>query len=696
MAGLSKLINRFNVVKQIPIFSKLNWLEIHQIARKSTVAEYKKGDVIAKEGNPADYFYCLISGRLQAYTLTSTEKKENIEFIHRGMHFGIISALTGENHSHNFEAINDSVVLKISREDFQNILSSMPHLAIELSQSLSKRVREQVKGKKSVFESTIVSVYSPVKGTGSSTYAVNLALALQKETKKNVIYVEIQTKEDQADQNSYPKWKTKAVVLSEIFGDHERIVNSIQKNDLPVDLLNITLEADDLTAGTIPQEELARQISPFVSSLVGNYNYVIVDLPNNMDDAVFETLTQSDLVHLLTSDRKKDLEIISSTIDRLENGLKGNFREERINVIIRSIHDKVYLSFEEINSFIDYNVYMMLPNIQSDDHDGEYQSKSMDIQKYHPNSPYAKAVTRVARQVGGVMVGLVLGGGAALGVAHVGVIRVLEKENIPIDIVVGSSMGALIAAIWSTGRNADELEIVAREFEQKSAMLKLFDPVIPISGLVGGRLIKLWLKKHLGTRTFYSAKIPLKIVSYDLVRREELVLESGSLVDAVRESVAIPGVLEPVQRDGRVIIDGGVLNPLPTNVLTSMGVKKIIAINVLQSPDDVMNGYEILEHEMKKKRDIPFKKAPFHFVMFRLGQLMGKALNPNIADIIVRTLQASEYVIAEESAKHADVVIHPDLVGINWFELNRVDDLIKAGEEATRKHLPEIKKLVEE
>ncbi len=694
MAGLSKLINRFNVVKQIPIFSKLNWLEIHQIARKSSVMEYRKGDIIAKENDPADYLYCLISGRLQAYTL-SGEKKVNIEFIHRGMHFGIISSLTGENHSHNFEAINDSVVLKIPKDEFQNILTSMPHLAIELSQNLSKRVREQVKGRRNVFESTIISIYSPVKGTGSSTYALNLALNLQKETKKKVILVGIQTKEEPPD-GSFPRWKIPPVVLSEIFGDHEKIVASIHKDELPIDVVHVALEANDLTAGTVPQDELIAQISPFVSSLVGNYNYVVVDLPNNMDDAVFATLTQSDLVHLVSTDRKKDLEIISTAIDRLETSLKAHFREERIKVIVRSVHDKVYLSFEEINSFIDYNVYMMLPNIQSEDFDGEINCKTMDIQKYNPQSPYVKALTRVAREVGGVMVGLVLGGGAALGVAHVGVIKVLEEENIPVDIVVGSSMGALIAAIWATGKNAAELEIVAREFEKKTAMLKLFDPVVPISGLIGGRLIKLWLKKHLGAQTFYSARFPVRIVSYDLTRREELVIESGSLVDAVRESIAIPGVLEPIRRGERVIIDGGVLNPLPTNVLTSMGIKKIIAVNVLQSPDDVVQGYEIFEHEHKKKMSIPFFKAPFHFVMLRLGILLGKAFNPNIADIIVRTLQATEYVIAEESGKHADVVIHPDLVGINWFELNRVDDLVRGGEEATRKHLSEIKKLVEE
>jgi NTE family protein len=698
MAGLSRLINRFNVVKQIPIFSKLNWLELHHIARKSVIAEFKKGDCIAKEGDPPDNFYCLVSGRLQAYTLTASAKKENLEFIHRGMHFGVLSSLTGENHSHTFEAINDSVVLKIPREDFQGILNSIPHLAIELSQSLSKRVREQVKGNKNAFESSIISVYSPVEGTGSSTYALNLAINLQKETKKKVIFVSIHDRPSHVISHpGFPKWKKPAVVLPDIFGDHEKILDSIHKGSLPVDLLNITLLSNDRHSANLSPSDLAQEISPFVSSLVGSYNYVIVDLPNNMDDTVFETLTQSDLVHLVTTDRKKDLELVRNDIDRLQNGLKGHFRQERIKVIVRSIHDKVYLSFEEINSLIDYNVYNLLPNIDSDEIEGIHETDIIDFEKLNPHCPYIKAVTRIARQVGGVMVGLVLGGGAALGVAHVGVIRVLEKEDIPVDIVVGSSMGALIGALWVTGRNADQLELVAREFEKKVAMLiKLYDIPNPVKGLIKGWRIKVWLRKHLGSRTFHSTKIPLKIVSYDLIRREELILDNGSLVDAVRESIAIPGVMEPVQRFGRVIIDGGVLNPLPTNVLADLGIKKIIAVNVLQSPDDTFQSQEMYDHELKKKMDVPFAKAPFHYVGFRIGRFFSRVFNPNIADIIVRTLQASEYVIAEQSAKLADVVIHPNLIGINWFELYRVDELIKSGEDAARKNLPEIKKLMQD
>ena len=576
MGSFSSLINRLNLLKQIPVFDKLNWFELQKIARKSVIAEFKKGEVISEEGSPPDFFYCLISGRLQAYTITSSGKKENVDFIHRGMHFGVISVLTGENHSMSFEAINDSVILKIPAEDFQNILKAIPHLGVELSQHLSRRIRRKVKGTKSIFESTVISVYAPVKGVGSSTYAVNLALSLQKETSKRVVLVNIfisrdsELKASTTQDQATPHWRQSAIDLNQIVDDHEKILEKVIKDDLKIDFLNVVFNPDDTS--------LKNMIGSFVSAFVGDYHYVVVDLPNQMDDTVLETLTQSDTIHLITSDRKRDLDSIRRVVDRLETTLQERFRVDQIRVIVRSLHDKIYLSFEEINKVIDYHVYGALPAIQHSELTEKIETENLFLMRSHHRSRYAKAVTRIARQIGGVSVGLVLGGGAALGVAHIGVIRILEKEDIPIDVIVGSSMGALIGGLWAIGKDSDELEQVAREFEKRITMLKLLDPpVFPISGLIHGRAIKRWLKKHYGARTFYNVRIPFKVVAYDLVRREELVIESGSIVEAVRKSIGIPGVIKPIKEQDQLIIDGGVLNPLPTNVLASRGIKKIIA-----------------------------------------------------------------------------------------------------------------------
>ena len=257
-------------------------------------------------------------------------------------------------------------------------------------------------------------------------------------------------------------------------------------------------------------------------------------------------------------------------------------------------------------------------------------------------------------------------------------------------------MGALIGGFWAAGLSIRELESAAREFEKKLNMLKLCDPVFPISGLIGGRMINRWLKKHIGNKTFYGARVPLKIVAYDLRRREEIIINTGPIFKAIRQSIAIPGVIEPVCKNGQVIIDGGVLNPLPTNVLVSRGIKKIISVNVLQSPEDVSESYDIVQHQLKEEASVPIYKNPWKFITFRLGRLFSKMITPNISDIIVKTLQATEYVIAEQSAQQADIAIHPDLVGIDWYELDKAQQLIQAGENATRALLPDIKKLIEE
>ncbi len=694
MSSISKIVNRIAVIKQLPVFSNLKWYEQNTIASKCIFVEYKKGEIICKENTPADAFYCVVSGRVQAYAAALNGEKGDVDFIHRGMYFGIISLLTGENHSLTFEAINDSVLVKIPKDDFFKILEIVPKLGIEFSQSLSRRLRGKQAVQKSIFESHIISIYSPVKYSGSSTYAFNLAYHLEKETNKKVILVNINSTLEKmastgtATAEASPKWKQTSVDLNDIIDNHQKITDSISKGELKVHLLNVGLDPSD--------SWLVNQISHFVSLLANDYHYVIVDLPNHMDDVVFRTLSQSDIVHIIIRDQNEDLNLARQVIDRLKDIQREKFNKEKVQVMISGLEPKCYLSYEEVSRAIHYDVFRVLPHIFH--HELKVAVVSEDIMAIIPDatSEYSKALRRIARQIGGVLVGLVLGGGAALGVAHVGVIRVLERENIPVDIVVGSSIGALIGALWVTGRNCDELERVAREFESKAATSNLLDPTFPIAGLIKGDRIVQWLKKKLAEKTFYSTTIPLKIVAYDLLKREELILDQGLLVDAVRQSIAIPGVLHPVSKGNRLIIDGGVVNPLPTNVIAGLGIKKIIASNVLQSPHDVVKGYEITERKLKEEERVPFMKDPLRYIKFRLGRMLLKTFYPNIPDIIVRSLQAVEYVISEQSAQQADVLIHPDLAGIQWFELYQVGELIKRGEEAAMRQLPEMKKLIAE
>ncbi len=675
MTALPSFFNKLAILKQIPIFAGLNWFELNRVARKSDLVEFNKGDTICTQGAPADAFYAVVSGRIHSYRLNEAGQKDEQDFILRGMHFGVISTLTGENHSHSYDAINDSVVLRITKDDFSTLLKATPRLAVTLSQSLSQRIRKHVTRTLDSQESTIIAVYAPLKDSGSSTYAANLALNLREQSDKKVLLLSLSS--DPMEQR---------INLADIVYDHHKIIQSIIKGKLPIDVLSVKFDSFN--------PAVLNRISQFVSAPVNDYNYIILDLPNQVDDIVMKTLIQSDIVHLVTVDRETDLEMTRLVIDKLITALKDKFHADNIQVLISGMNAELKMSHEDIKRILNYEVFMVLPHLNKTEFNSIVIDEGFSLTEVNRATEYTEVIRRLSRRISGVMVGLVLGGGAALGMAHIGIIRVLEREGIPIDVVVGSSMGALIAGIWSVGHNADELEKFGREFESKSGMLKIYDPIIPISGLVGGVGIGLWLRGKLHHKTFHEAKIPLRIVAYDLMHRNELVIDQGDIVDAIRKSIAIPGVIRPIMEGNQMIIDGGVLNPLPTNVLVDMGVKKIIAINVLQSPQDVAYSSELEKEHMRQQMQISFVKHPFKYAGFRFGNFLGKSITPNIADIIVRTLQASEYVLAEISGKQADVLIHPDLRGINWFELYKVNELIKRGEEAAVKALPAIKELV--
>jgi NTE family protein len=693
MTSLNSYFKRVNFIRQFPVFSQLSWLEQHRIALLSEVCEFRKGDIIRAQGEPPDALYCLISGRVQAFLVDESGGRIHADFFRRGMYFGIISLLTGQPHSLTFEAINDSVILRIQKDRFHEVLKGIPQLGLEFSQTLSQRIRRNILHEdKSRAAGMIIAVYSPFKEAGSSTYATHLAFALKRESGRSVILVNLRSAAaaetpSVPSVSAAPQWRQSGPLLENILNEPDKLKFYIDHHADAIDLLSVCFDPQDTA--------LTQQISAFVTELEGDYDFVVVDLPNEMDDVVIKALSQSDNIHLILSlHRQENFQLARDVIYKIEEELKANFSSQKVRVMVSGIRG-TDIPFEEINNRVDYEISAKLPFIDVLDCEKTFETAYFRTSFPAETSPYGRFIKAVARQISGVRVGLVLGGGAAFGLAHIGVLRVLEEEHIPVDMVVGSSIGALIASLWVTGMNADAIVQMAREFGTQRAMLRLFDPVVPKSGLMGGRLIKSWLKKrHLAEKTFYDATIPLKIVAYDLQKRQDLILDSGLLVEAVRKSISIPGIMEPVQEKNQVIIDGGVLNPLPTNVLREQGISKVIAVNVLQSPEDVIRAQDIPHGQaLKRRKQLRDKKSVFGFITRNMHLNLKEALSPNISDIIVKSLMASEYMISQSSAELADVVIHPDMAGAQWYEFFKVDLLVQQGETAARAVLKDIKNL---
>ncbi len=173
---------------------------------------------------------------------------------------------------------------------------------------------------------------------------------------------------------------------------------------------------------------------------------------------------------------------------------------------------------------------------------------------------------------------LALGGGAGLGWAHIGVLRALLERGVVIDAVSGTSIGAL-AAVCAASDRIDALEELARSTNRRQVMR--FIDIDPRKGSVlGGRTVRNRLRQHFGQEQLQDLRLPVAVVAADLVSGGEISITNGSVVDAVRASIAIPGVFPPLRRDNMVLIDGGVLSPVPVRAVRALSAAPVLAVNL--------------------------------------------------------------------------------------------------------------------
>jgi len=677
-------------ISELPFFAGLSKKELAIIDARSQIVEYRKGQIIYEENSAPSAFYCILSGRVQIYTKDKSGKQSILEYLHRGKYFGIISLLTNETHSVTSEAMNDCVILVIQRDDFNFLLQSIPHLAIDLSRTLSRRLKRKDIHQKKIFESTVISVFSSYAQAGKTVYALNLALSLNRETHKTVIILDI-----------LPKGKIHTLPqklgiqpppifdLSFVSDIHTLPKDFISKSNFGVDLFCFYYQEDNDTC--------LKRLIEILSILVNDYHYIILDLPAAMDRSIISMLNQSDLIHILSSPDACDLKRTRNLINRLKADF--NFDLAKIKTIINE-YKLSKIDYRDQLEILGQEIFATIPKIKFD------APARLIIDA--PDCEYAQAVRRIGRQLGDCLVGLVLGVGVGYGFCHVGVLKVIEEENIPIDIIVGSSIGSLIASLWAVGKSSGEILEIMREFKEPKHIWGLIDLTFPRLGFIKGHKLYRFLKKHLGDKTFYDVKLPLRIIATDVRKKEPRILDKGSLVDAIMVSCSMPGVFTPfkfsrhkglnqsrIAQDAlkeEMLFDGGVSYPLPTEPLMQMGVKKIIAVNVTPSRED------ILKQLAKLKEVVPFSHSadnPKDKPRSLFGWLKN-IFNLNIVDIIFSSVEVLQSEVARREGELADIVLHPDTSGLFWLELHRADEFAKRGETEARKHLDEIWQLVNE
>lgn len=252
-------------------------------------------------------------------------------------------------------------------------------------------------------------------------------------------------------------------------------------------------------------------------------------------------------------------------------------------------------------------------------------------------------------------VGLALSSGAARGLAHIGVLEVMEREGIPIDMIAGTSMGALIGAVYAQSKDVSEVKNLAIELGSKRFSL-LVDLALPKTGLLRGRKVEDTLRSVIGDIKFKDLRVPFACVATDIGSGEEVVIKRGSVWKGVRASASIPVIFTVAKWEGRYLVDGGLVNPVPVSVLRAMGADFIIAVSV-----------------------IPYTGVT-------------EAKEPNIFNVIMQTVNIASYRIIKSSLSGADIVIEPQVGHIAFADFHRAQECIIQGELAAQDSIAEIQR----
>lgn len=242
-------------------------------------------------------------------------------------------------------------------------------------------------------------------------------------------------------------------------------------------------------------------------------------------------------------------------------------------------------------------------------------------------------------------VGLALGGGAVLGAAHIGVLKALEEQEIAITHIAGTSIGSLVAALFAFNKTADEIREIALELK----WMNISDVSISKFALLSNEKLGEIITEQIGEQNIEDADIPLAIISTNISTGEKVVLDKGPVSKAVMASSCIPGLFEPVEIEGDLLVDGGIVENVPINSVKDLGADYILGVD--------------------------------------LNARSGNEKPENILDVLINSFHFTLRAAAKLQKEEADLMIHPDLSSFNYTDTDQVKDLIEQGYKEANKAL---------
>jgi len=660
-------------LKRTPLFSGLSAEDLGKLAARLQLLSLPKGATLFRQGDESDALYLIVSGHARRYRGQGGQETL-VAYLGRGDVVGETGLLTSAPRSSTVRVDATSEVLKLPRKDFEDVLRVHPTILLHLSRTLASRLIEGggAAPRPSSEQARLVAFDCALPRRERALIAWRLGAELAAQTRKRVLVVDLAPEPGDIARAAglKPSPATETELRSANLRDPAAVAALAQEHPSGVRILSVS----PATLGG----RLFSQLYLFLNTVRDSHDLALVCLGGPRGDVERAALTEADLILMAGCDsmrpqyRHMEVEVppLAEESRRLLRLWVGDLEPEDAPLLVGA--ERVLIPWSDAAS-------------------EAYETEGRSEAAFAVEPKAAKSLGRLARRIGGTQVGLALGTGAALGHATIGVLKVLKREGIPVDLIAGTSMGSLIAGCFAAGYEPEEIEQLALRIDKSWVYENLFwDLTIPRSGLFAGDTLLRFIRSYMGSREFSDMDIPFACVAADIETGEEVVLKHGRVAEAIRASCGLPLIFEPTQLSGRWLVDGGLVNPVPTRVIADMGADILLAVNLTMPAGERKT--KVHERHAQRLLDRPLSLESLRQAAM---PVLPKAFRaPNFLEVFFQMIYTMEYEVAQSRLDIAHVTMFPDLKGFSWTELHRAGEIIRAGERAAEEALPRLKALI--
>ena len=609
-----------------------------------------QGGTLLRVGEVGDGLYFIRSGRARIVSQGENGAEKTVAYLGRGDAVGEMALLTGEPHAYRIVTETACEFLVLTKIDFDAMIEKHPLVAIHLSRAITKRMAVS-------FHLTsdkprrpqIISLIPALPHEAIILFTVNTAIALIEQTRRRVLLVDFYPRNGDLARalNIPPPPISLETLRDEDLLDISHLHQQIRQHPSGLEVLSIPPR--------LFKGHLLDDLPPLLSLLKEHYDFTLLLAPleeNPISPIIFP---EADRALLISWDQAPEL------TTPIYNAYLQNLGAHEIPVTAVHLQNPGSMSVVPSDYRIPWSETLHLPFRET----GNPYLNGLGA------AAALTAIERVARGLGHLRVGIAMGSGAAYGYAVIGLMKVFEREGIPIDLVAGTSMGALLGSYYCAGLSPARVEAEARKITKIWLRKNVItDLTFPRSGFLAGHTLHAYLRSVLGQIEFHQMPIPFTAVATDIRTGNEIVLQEGRVADAVRASTSLPVVFEPFLHKGHYLVDGGLVNPVPTSTVAKMGADILISMNLTAKPS--------MRRGLSRKRPA-FPLAP---------------RSPGLMEIVFKMIYTMQYEIAQARTEIAHVVIAPDMKDFLWTDFHRADEILKVGEEAAEQSVARIKSLL--